>query len=239
MFSDSKVVVTGGAIRIGKAITEAFAAVGSTVRIHFNSSLTEAFALCQSLSEHVNIKHELIQCDFSIAEIKSLRAVVKDCDILVNNASIYYLPDSIDLSERRKISKLQLKINYEIPILLMELFAEENKRGCIINILDATTLQPDDSAGSYFQSKYLLKEATIKQAIALAPSIRVNAVAPGAILPPSHFYGSEMKKSIALMPLRKAPSVRNVADTCLFLAQNEGITGEIIKVDSGRHLVTD
>lgn len=232
MVFKSKVVITGGAIRIGKAISEAFSAAGYAVRIHFNTSSSEASMLYQSLPGC-----ELIQCDFYTADRDSLRAIVRDCDILINNASIYYPSDLTDDSEQEIISKQQFKINYEIPVSLMDLFVEENRDGCIINMLDAAVLQPTADAGSYFQSKYMLKEATIKKAVDLAPEIRVNGVAPGTTIPPVLLPESEMKKSIASMPLKKAPSVKNVADACVFLAANEGITGEIIRVDGGRHLI--
>jgi pteridine reductase len=231
LLSKTKVLVTGGALRIGKAITEAFADAGATVRIHCNNSTIEAANLCESLSFSGLCNHEFLQCDFRIADRELLRSIINGCDILVNNASIYYPADS---SCAGADSHMQYKINFEIPAILMKLFAEENKKGCIINILDAAVLVKDTGEeNDYSRSKYDLKKATLENALVFAPEIRVNGVAPGAILPPDWLPESEMKKSITAMPLKKAPTVQNVADACVFLASNDGITGEIIKVDGG------
>jgi len=233
VFSETKVLVTGGALRIGKAISEAFADAGAAVKIHCNTSTLEAAHLCKVLPIPESLKHEFVQCDFRTADRESLRSLINGCDILVNNASIYYPVHSCRIDEEYL---QQYKINLEIPAALMEAFAEdENKKGCIINMLDAAVFERING-DCYSRSKYDLKELTLKNAKAFAPRIRVNGVAPGAILPPIRFSKSAMEKSIATMPLKKAPSVKNVADACVFLAINDGITGDIIHVDGGSHL---
>lgn len=229
-----KVLVTGGAVRIGKVISEAFASTGAAVRIHCNTSVSEAEELRDSLPEPLQSKHEFVQCNFTFADLEDLRAIIKDCNVLVNNASIY-LP--ADKTLKADVKQNQYKVNYEIPVMLMDLFATENKFGCVINLLDASVMDANyQDSDSYSRSKYDLKLMTIKKAISLAPDIRVNGVAPGAIIPPEWLAESEMEKSISAMLLKKAPTMKNIADACVFLAANDGITGEIIHVDGGSHL---
>lgn len=234
--AQSKVLVTGGAVRIGKAISEAFASAGAVVRIHCNKSLTEAADLCQKLTGAPECSvHETYQCDFLQAGRQTLSTMLEGCNILVNNASVYY-PVNSGISKDKL--KEQIQVNFEIPLTLMELFASQNHSGCIINILDAIAVdQQSQENDFYLRSKSALKKATLEKALAFAPGIRVNGVAPGAILPPLWLPDSSMEKSIALMPLKIAPTVQNIADACVFLAKNDGITGDIIFVDGGTHLI--
>jgi len=235
MFVHKKIVVTGGAVRIGKSIAEAFSTRKGFVSVHCNTSFSEAEILCSSLPYPA----EVCRINFADTDTETLRFLVKDADILINNASVYFPDGSFDVSEKKIIDKKHLLINYEIPLRLMELFAEENNSGCIINILDARCLRQDDSADNYYQSKFLLYKATLKKALAFAPQISVNGVAPGTVLPPSFLPDSDMTKSIAKMPLKKLPTVESIAAACVFLAGNDGITGEVIKVDGGLHLLSD
>ena len=234
--SQSKVLVTGGALRIGKAICEAFASAGAAVRIHYNNSAGAAEELGLMLpSPPSGMVHEAFQCDFLKAGTATLSTMLEGCDILVNNASIYHSPSQVIPEDRLQD---QRKVNYEIPLQLMELFASMHQRGCIINLLDAVAIDQEiPESDLYRRSKSELKKATLEKAVTFAPGIRVNGVAPGAIIPPSWLAGSQMKKSVAMMPLKKAPTVQDVADACVFLAKNDGITGDIIFVDGGRHLI--
>lgn len=230
--ANTQVLVTGGAVRIGKAISLAFAAAGASVRVHYNRSQTEAEALCKELPAS-----DAVQLDLTQAADESLLGMLQDIDILVNNASVYFTAGTFKETEQKSIDTNHLAVNYEVPVRLMELFAAAERPGCIINLLDAAVLKPDVVHDSYSQSKFLLFLATRVKAIELAPEVRVNGVAPGSILPPFWLPDSLMEKSIAEMPLQKAPAVEDVAIACVFLASNHGITGEVIRVDGGRHLV--
>ena len=229
--SRKKVLVTGGAVRIGKSIAKAFAASGASVRIHCYKSKNEAEKLCASLG----VPGEVFPLDFFNIDDRKLKALVSGIDILVNNAAVFPSPDGggNEINDEKL-----MQINYDVPNKLMAYFVEANINGCcIVNMLDAAVLKEKASAGVYYKSKYLLYMATLSKAIEFAPGVRVNGVAPGSIIPPSWLPDSLMEKSIADMPLQKAPSVEDVAKTCIFLAENEGVTGEVIKVDGGKHLV--
>lgn len=228
-----KVLVTGGAVRIGRAITEVFAHAGASVRIHCNKSLTEAEALCSALPT----AGEVVCLDLAKANDDDLQSLVMGIDVLINNASVFFPEGTFEELRKGEVEEQLRLINYEVPLRLMELFAESNSSGEIINMLDAAVMKPDAVFDAYSQSKFLLYLATRIKALEYAPEIRVNGVAPGAVLPPAWLPDSLMEKSIAEMPLQKAPKPEDVAKTCLFLASTGGITGEIIKLDGGRHLL--
>lgn len=227
-----RVLVTGGALRVGKAFSIAFIEAGASVRIHFNSSDDSANNLKKQFPSDI----ELFQCDFFNATDEQLTKMVTDCDILLNNASIYFPSYKFDESKDKEIAKKHTHINYDIPCKLMELFAQYNKKGSIINILDAKVLKLKKDGDSYYQSKYKLLNATLEFAKSLAPSIRVNGLALGTVLPPTWLPNSDMAKSIDATPLKKAPSLQDVTNATIFLSLNESITGNILSVDSGVHL---
>lgn len=231
--SDSKVLVTGGAKRIGKAIVEAFADAGAEIRIHCNNSKKEA----ESLLTEIPTKGDVFQADLSDIDKNTIKRMLEGVDILVNNASVYFSEENVQVQNRDNIDQKNFQINYEAPAELMDFMAAKNRKGCIINLLDAEALKASNASDSYKQSKFLLYIATRAKAISFAPLIRVNGVAPGAVFPPDWLSGSLMEKSISEMPLKRAPSVQDVASACVFLASNNGITGEVIRIDSGRHLL--
>lgn len=227
-----RVLITGGALRVGKALSMAFIEAGALVRIHFNTSGDSASNLKKQFPSDI----ELFQCDLSIASSEQLIKMVKYCDILVNNASIYFPSYKFHESKDEEIAKKHIYINYEIPCKLIELFAHNNEKGSIINMLDAKVLKLIKDGDSYYQSKYKLMNATREFAKSLAPNIRVNGLALGTVLPPTWLPNSDMGKSIDATPLKKAPSMQDVTDSAIFLSLNESITGNILFVDGGVHL---
>ncbi len=229
------VLVTGGAVRIGRAIAIAFAEAGAKLAIHYNRSGKEAESLLKKIGG-AKAGHRIANCEFSDLDAAgSLIQSVGKVDILINNASIYF-PCPI-AKENMADAERQMEINFRVPLLLMRKFQEQKiKEGCIINLLDRRIAKTHPDDGSYALSKKALAEATLTAALEWAPRIRVNGVAPGAVLPPSFMKDSTMKKQIAMTPMRKAPTPEEVAKACLFLVDNDSITGQIIFVDGGQHL---
>ncbi len=217
-----KILVTGGALRIGRAVCIAFAEAGAQVVIHCNKSLEQAEELLNTLP---GSGHQVVQCDLNLPD-----ELLKGCgqiDILINNASAYRLPEG---SEEQ-----YMKINYLAPMSLMKQFAKQNlDKGCIINFLDA---KENFSSDPYYISKQALRDATLEAALKFVPKIRVNAIAPGPVLPPVDLNGPGMQKIIKDLPLERQVSLKDISDACLFLVKNESLTGQIIYVDSGQHLV--
>ncbi|MEI6424409.1 MAG: SDR family oxidoreductase, partial [Lentisphaerota bacterium] len=139
--------------------------------------------------------------------------------------------------ENIAIAEKQFAINLHAPLLLMRKFQEQEiKSGCIINLLDQRIAKTSPNDGSYTLSKKALAEATCTSALQWAPRIRVNGVAPGAILPPRGMEKSKMKIQLSMTPMKKAPTPAEVAKACIFLAESDSITGQIIYVDGGQHL---
>lgn len=229
------VLVTGGAVRIGRAICTAFANAGAKVIIHYNKSGKEAAELLEILGGE-KAGHRTVKCELSdLAAAAGLIQSLGKTDILVNNASIF-IPCPLS-SEKLPDAKKQMDINFRAPLILMRKFMEAKiKEGCIINLLDQRIAKTSPNDGSYTLSKKALAEATSTAALEWAPRIRVNGVAPGAILPPRGMEKSKMKIQISMTPMKKAPSPGEVAKACIFLAESDSITGQIIYVDGGQHL---
>ncbi|MBO5959996.1 MAG: SDR family oxidoreductase, partial [Lentisphaeria bacterium] len=132
----------------------------------------------------------------------------------------------------------QMAVNFTAPVLLMQYFAKfARKPGCIINLLDqAVTRHPDTDAFGYLISKKALAEATECAALAYAPAIRVNGIAPGPVIAPPGLEHLNMEKTLKKVPLNRRVEPEDIAGAALFLAQNRSITGTILTVDGGQHI---
>ncbi len=229
-----RVLVTGGAVRIGRAISKAFASAGFKVAIHCNRSKVDAFKLLEELGGS-RAGHSVV-CE-DLAEPEAAGRIFKACgriDILVCNASVYR-PMPLAMEGAADIAS-HFTVNLAAPLSLAQEFAAQKiSGGAIINILDERICRSTARDGSYELSKKMLAEATIALAKSLAPGIRVSAVAPGAVMPPAGSHLT-MRKHLSRMPLRKAPSPEDVAAACIFLASQDSITGQILFVDGGEHL---
>ncbi len=235
IIKDKTVLVTGGAVRIGRAICIGFAGAGAKVIIHYNKSGKEAAELLKSIGGE-KAGHRTARCELSaLSAVEELIPSLKKIDILVNNASIYF-PCPIG-KENITMSEKQFGINLHAPLMLMKKFqAQKIKEGCIINLLDQRIAKTSINDGSYTLSKKALAEATCASALQWAPRIRVNGIAPGAVLPPRGMENSKMKIQISMTPMKKAPTPEEIAKTCIFLAECDSVTGQIIYVDGGQHL---
>ncbi|OGV52019.1 MAG: hypothetical protein A2017_05610 [Lentisphaerae bacterium GWF2_44_16] len=230
-----RVLVTGGAVRIGKAICQAFAHAGSFIVIHYNRSGKAASELLSEIGGET-AGHRKVQCELSTPNAaKKIFTEAGPFDILINNASIY---NEKSISEETpEEARKQFEINFKAPFELMkQLYSSEIQEGCIINILDQRINKINSSAGSYALSKKVLADTTLISAIQWAPRIRVNAIAPGPVLPPVGMENSKMEKTLKSVPMAKAVSMDDLTNACLFLAENNSITGQILYVDGGQHL---
>ena len=132
----------------------------------------------------------------------------------------------------------QLEVNFWAPLELMRSFAKQDIRdGVIINFVDQEVLKTPRN-GIYSLSRRMLADATLELAAELGPlNIRVNAVAPGPVIPPPEFAANGMKKTLPTLPLRRKVELDDLTNAVLFLAENKSITGAILPVDCGQHLV--
>lgn len=209
-------------MRIGRALCLAFAEAGAQVVVHCNKSLKEAQELLPMLP---GSGHQVFQQDLNSPE--GLLEACGQIDILINNASVYRLP--------KEAEEQYMKINYSAPMSLMKQFHRQKlNEGCIINFLDA---EENYSSDPYHISKQALHDATLEAALKFAPKIRVNAVAPGPVLPPAGLKGPGMQKILEQVPMGRQIPLKDITDACLFLVGNESLTGQILYVDGGRYLV--
>jgi pteridine reductase len=225
-----RALVTGGAVRIGRAITQALQAAGAEVVVHYRSSRREAEAL--SLFT--------IEADLSIgADCETLidRVVQQygPVDMLVNNASLFTKESLMAATPESVQSEFQL--NLFAPMELIRRFAAQKRRGRIVNMLDRRIRCHDVSCVPYSLTKRGLEELTRLCALELAPMMTVNAVAPGPVLPPPGHSSASMAELSGVIPLGATPTVEAVARAVQFLVESEFITGQVIYVDGGQHLL--
>lgn len=232
-------LVTGGGVRLGKAISLALADAGCHLLIHYGQSQAAALAV-QRQAQTKGVRAEV--CGADLAEEQAAKRVMAravDCfgqvDILINNAAIY-LPG--DLAETTpEMWEAQFAINLRAPFLLCQAFAEQLPAHCqgkIVNIGDARVFQPATDHFAYRLTKIALHGLTEMLAVQLAPQIRVNAVALGYILP---IAGEEMPADAPQqIPLQRVGNPQIVAENVLHLLQQEFLTGVVLKVDGGQFL---
>jgi pteridine reductase len=235
-----KILVTGGAARVGKTLTLGLAEQGAEVYIHFNSSEKSAKELHHQIEANSGKAH-IFQADLSNPEeINKMMERISDTGNLyavINNASIF---DEISFGDTDLESwNRNLQINLTAPFMISQHFAKQLsplEKGRIINILDWRSLRPGKDHFPYTISKAALASLTKAMAVALAPNISVNGIAFGAILPPSD--GGNVDHIIKKVPAGRWAEMEEVIKTVKFLLDGpEYITGEIIHLDGGRHLI--
>ena len=157
-------------------------------------------------------------------------------DILINNASIFKMVPFAD--ETLEAAKQQFDINLWAPVTLMRHFYQQNtlEEGCIINILDRRITRTELDGASYPLSKKCLAEATRDCACQWAPKVRVNAIAPGVVLPPVGKEHFTMREELKTVPTGKPVALEDITSSCLFLVKNDSINGQILFIDGGQHL---
>jgi NAD(P)-dependent dehydrogenase (short-subunit alcohol dehydrogenase family) len=221
-----RALVTGGAVRIGKAITQALQVAGAEVVVHYRDSEEEAKVL-SPFTVQADLQSEE-QCSRLVEQAGPL-------DILINNASIFTKETLADSSPERVQREFQ--INLFAPMELIRTFATQSNRGAVINLLDRRIRCADTTCVPYSLTKKGLAELTKLAALEYAQNLRVNAVAPGPILPPPGSSAESARELAGNIPLNELPTPESIAEAVLFLLQAEAITGQIIYVDGGQHLL--
>jgi len=231
-------LVTGGAKRIGRAICQALAAAGVHVVIHYRDSGQEAQALAGEL-EAAGVRAHVCQGDLAQpgaaeAVFESARSLAGPIDFLVNSASIF--PEHTLWDADREAIHANVDVNAAAPFILGRAFALQAREGAIINLLDTMIMDNDRRHFAYHLSKRMLHTLTRLMAVEFAPKVRVNAVAPGLVLPPAGEDTAYLERLHHSNPLQCHGSPRGVAEAVLFLLRSTFITGQVIFVDGGRHL---
>jgi len=235
-------LITGGAVRVGRAITEAFAAAGANVFIHYNRSAGQADELAEDIRRSgvraVTGSSDLSDPTGTAALVDQASAALGPISILVNSASGFPADSLKDVTPDGWWAAQNLTL--ASPLFLTQAFAEalpEDEEGAVVNITDVKTMRPYKEHLSYMLGKGGIDTLTRASALALAPRIRVNAVALGVILPPPGEGANYVNALAAELPLKRVGGAGVVADTVVFLACNDFVTGEIVRLDGGAHLV--
>jgi len=231
-------LVTGAGHRLGAAIVSALAHNHVNVILHYNHSEKQAKALAAELSAS-GVKTALLQADLSVAEEADglmLRAVdaMGPVDFLVNNASGF--AENLLQDVRAKEICRDMTLEAYAPLALVRALAAGGQPAAVVNILDCRIVDFDRKHISYHLAKQALYSLTRMMADEFAPDLRVNAVAPGVILPPPGEGEAWLRKMRMTNPLQANGTPEDVADAVLFLLQQTFITGQVIFVDGGRHL---
>ena len=233
------VLITGAAVRIGSAIAETLAQAGWNVVVHARRSLEQADALCGRIrtlgSQAWRVSGDLLSPEGPSAVFDAAAAAAGHIDALVNNASVFERQSLADAS--RDSFDRMWRVNALAPVLLTQrLYAHLTARGshgCAVNLLDQRIAQAGTGATPYLLSKKALEAFTRSAARELAPTLRVNAVAPGAVLPPEAWAS---KEPAGTFPLGARPTPAQVAEAVSYLLAATAVTGQILFVDGGQHL---
>ncbi len=232
------ILITGAARRLGRIFALACAKAGADVILHHGHSAEQALDVQKEIASFGR-RSWILASDLSNADEAS-RLISRAnefgvIDGLVNSASVF---ESLSMQETTLQDwEKHMAINLTAPFLLSQAFAKQTSTGRIVNILDWRALRPGADHFPYTISKAALVAMTKSLAIALAPNITVNGLALGAILPPAD-NPSVSEKIIEAVPALRWSEAGEVEDALLFLLSGPAyITGEIIHLDGGRHLV--
>lgn len=240
------VLITGAARRIGAAITSALHAAGYRIALHYHHSQSEALRLRERLEQERPCSTLLLQAD--LCDSARLPALVEDCiahfgrlDALVNNASAFR-PSPIGETSPATWDTL-MATNAKAPFFLAQAAAPylRQSHGTILNLTDVYAERPLAQHSAYCMSKAALTMLTLTLAQELAPEVRVNAIAPGAILWPESQAGANAETDRAAIlertALKRSGAPEDIAVAALFLLDQAAYcTGQILRVDGGRWL---
>ncbi|SEK64869.1 NAD(P)-dependent dehydrogenase, short-chain alcohol dehydrogenase family [Sphingomonas palmae] len=228
-----RVLVTGGAKRLGATIARAVAGAGHGVVIHYGTSRDEAEALASELGGSA-IGGDLADTA-ALPDLFARAAAAGPIDGLVNSASLFEY-DAADALDPVLAARLYA-INCLAPATLTAALAAQGREGAVVNLLDQKLANPNPDFFSYTLSKYALGGATTMLAQAFAPRVRVNAVAPGLTLPSGDQSHAEFEKVASRNLLQHPVGARRVAEAVLFLLGAQSTTGQTLFVDAGQRFL--
>ena len=235
-----KIIITGGATRIGAAIAKKLSGQNNEILIHYNRSKSKAEKLKKDLSIN-GTKIYLVKGDLRKETdikkiIKFAKLKLKFFDCLVNNASVFE-NDKLENFSLDSWSK-HIRTNLRAPALLSKEFAKnvKGKNNNIINIIDQRVFKLTPYFFSYTLSKTGLYTLTKTSAMSLAPNIRVNAIAPGPTIKNQRQSEKHFKKQYLATPLKRQVDVEQICNAVDFFIKNISITGQVLAIDSGQNL---
>lgn len=232
-------LITGAAKRIGKEISLFLSSYGYKVIIHYHQSKRDAQSLERQIKKNGQ-QCSIIQGDLT-NEKQAAQLIGKavqqypDLNLLINNASTFK-PSSFKASSPDTLYE-NLKVHLIAPYILMQQLNKVCRKGNIINILDTHITDNKTKHFDYLLTKKALFNLTQMAAVELSPNIRVNAVAPGLILPPVHKKDSYLNQRAKGIPMRKKGDPSGITQSIQFILENAFVTGQILFNDGGEHLL--
>lgn len=239
----SAVLITGAAKRVGKELALFFARAGHDIALHYHHSQEEAAALKREI-ERLGVQAETFAQD--VAALDALPGLVTraldrfpHCGVLINNASIFTRQPFLESTPEEYAR--QFTVNFAAPAFLTQAFATQRKEkgGVVINMIDTAITAESHAYFFYILAKKALADFTRMAARELAPGIRVNGICPGKLMPTvDGLFGEDyMEKNAHRQPLKRYANVSEVAKAAQALVDNEAVTGQLIFVDGGEHLL--
>ena len=235
-----KIIITGGATRIGAAIAKKLSGPNKEILIHFNKSKTKAEILKKQLEKN-NTKVYLVKGDLSKEKdinkiLKFAKSKLKYFDCLINNASLFE-NDKLDNFTKNSWEK-HINTNLKAPASLSKGFSKNIKKGNnnIINIIDQRVFKLTPFFFSYTLSKTGLYTLTKTSAMSLSPNVRVNGIAPGPTIKNIRQSEKHFKKQYLATPLKRQVDVNEICNAVDFFIKNRSITGQVLAIDSGQNM---
>jgi 2-amino-4-hydroxy-6-hydroxymethyldihydropteridine diphosphokinase len=229
------VLVTGAGVRLGRAIAGSLAKRGYDIALHYNRSEAAAQeAACEFRSSGVRCElfaYDLSEPDGIGALVSNICQRLPHLCVMVNSASVYQHGSIADTTAA--MLQHQWAVNFQAPFFLMQAFRQSVEHGTIVNILDNKIAYNQFHYAAYLSSKKALAELTRMAALEFAPTIRVNGVAPGVVLPASERAQTYLEWRRAAIPTNKLGAPSNVCDAVACLLENSFINGQILFVDGG------
>jgi NAD(P)-dependent dehydrogenase (short-subunit alcohol dehydrogenase family) len=232
-------LVTGGALRIGAAISVALAKSGWNVVVHVNQSRKQGEVLCETLRTY-GVEAWLVVADMGLPGAattlfeESCR-LAGQLDGVVNNAALFSLKTEMADRERERLFRVNLDQPVELIHSLHDHLIARKAKGAAVNLSDQRIFRISrEEATPYELSKMLLADVTLDEARACAPFLRVNALAPGAVISPSE---TSNKEAAGRFLLERRPTLAEVAEGVRWLLEAESVTGQTLYIDGGQHLV--
>lgn len=235
-------LVTGGARRIGREIALALARDGWDIAVHYATSRDDAL---NTVAEIEALGRRAIAVNRDLAVESGVLSLLAECAhelapirCVVNNASLFEYDDAARFSGDHLLRAM--RTNVAAPVLLARSLHQRlahDERGVVINLLDQKLVNPNPDFLSYTLSKAALKEATMLLAIALAPKVRVVGIAPGLTLASNLQSDQGFAEAHRKTPLGRSSTPVDIAQAAIYLANADAVTGAVILVDGGQHLV--
>ncbi len=233
-------LITGASKRLGRAIAIALAEEGVNIVAHDRKSVeSETVKVCGEVSDcgakSWNVSADLEKPEeYETLVARALKAA-GSLDILINNASIFLPSTIMDVGYEDVVRHMH--VNAWTPFVLSREFARLARSGSIVNLLDTNISGHDQAHVAYILSKQMLASLTKICALEFAPDITVNGVAPGLILPPNGKDESYLDGLSNTVPLKRHGSAADIAGAVLYLLKSGFVTGQVLYIDGGRHLL--